>query len=69
MKKKITNILVKIYASASFIALCPPEGEIKYVLAWLAFAIINFAIIVPHLLKHYLREDWKKLDSMDYKID
>lgn len=69
MKKKLTNFLVKLYASASFIALCPPEGEIKYVLAWMEFAIINFTVIVPLLVKRCLKEDWVKLDSMDCKLD
>lgn len=63
MKRKLINTLVKVYAALSFIALCPPEGEIKYMIAWMTVAIINFTIVMPFALKKYYREDWEKLES------
>lgn len=56
MKRIITNGIVITYAILSVIALCPiPDIPLKYIIAWMIFAIINLSIITPAAFKKYYK--------------
>ena len=66
-KQLLVNTLLKLYAGLSFALLaCMPE-EIHVLMVYLPLVILNFAFS-SWACKRWLKVDWKKLDSMDFKI-
>lgn len=55
MKRIFINTLMILYAGISFVILCPPEGDPQYTFAWLVFACINFAAIMPRTFRKYFK--------------
>lgn len=68
MKQNLINTLLKLYVGLSFVLLsCIPEENIHALAICLPVVILNFAF-ASWMCKKWLKVDWKKLDSMDFKI-
>lgn len=57
--RTITNLILKVYAVISFMAIIPQESyTIKVMIIVMSLAILNFTILVPFLFKRFYKGEY-----------